>query len=556
MKTLFRLTALALAFVLPVTAYSADKKEDKSPKPTVVVRLQSVDQMMKSANFIANLITDEDTREQVKQAIDLVDSLKDPKNGIEGVDTTKPFGMYATLSAEITESPIVVLLPVANKDLFLNLLKQRAMLEVNEKDGVYSTTPEGSPFTVYFRFSKGYAWATINTPGNIAEDKLPKPEAVLEGKPEHLVSVSLHVSRLPEEMRNLALGFVENALADAKDSPIPGEIKSLKPFVDSSIDEVAATVKSLLNETGDFSINLNVDSVSKEIAVELELTPVASTKLAKDILSISQNKSVVGGAIAGQKNAFSFVFSVTMAKALQKQFPTLVDDVLAEAKKQAPAEVLEIAQPLIDALLPTLKEGQLDIGSTVVGPNKDQQYTSLTALKVKDGKKIERAVKDVVAKLDPNISALFELNAFKIGDHEVHVVKVADMLPLEAQAVLGKSDVMLAVRDDMLLITLGPDAKSVLKTALESKPADVGIMNMTVSMSRFATLMADSADTPVEADALKKAAKTVFKGKYTTGDAFTMSITGGSSFKVKFAIQEKALQYLIETGRLQEMGDN
>ena len=45
--------------------------------------------------------------------------------GIEGVDINKPFVLYADLAAEIINSKAVLMVPIADKDSFLGLLKNR-----------------------------------------------------------------------------------------------------------------------------------------------------------------------------------------------------------------------------------------------------------------------------------------------------------------------------------------------------------------------------------------------------------------------------------------------
>ena len=66
---------------------------------------------------------------------------------------------------------------------------------------------------------------------------------------------------------------------------------------------------------------------------------------------------------------------------MKKLFPAVVDDAVAEALKQAriPGEILTKAEPLIKALLPTVKAGELDLGVSLVGPDKDDKYTLVGA---------------------------------------------------------------------------------------------------------------------------------------------------------------------------------
>ena len=96
----------------------------------------------------------------------------------------------------------------------------------------------------------------------------------------------------------MAIAAVENQLAMAKDQPVPNETKAIKEFKEKAIDELVLNLKNLLEGGEEAALRLNVDAKTEEVALELELKGVQGSKLAKDIMSIRDNKSVVGGAIA------------------------------------------------------------------------------------------------------------------------------------------------------------------------------------------------------------------------------------------------------------------
>jgi hypothetical protein len=213
---LFRFAAIAACLVFPIASNAADPKTDA---PTVLVRIQSVNDLIKTGQYVATLLPD-DGREQVKQGLDFVKSLIDDAKGIEGIGVKNPIGMYATLTAELTSSPVVVLIPIADEKTVMDALKTRANVEPKKRDdGSYEVQPQGAPVTVFFRFANNYAYVTANDPENIAVKNLPKPETVLGGRPEHLISASIRIDRLPEQMKKMALGFIENKLAEGKDQP-------------------------------------------------------------------------------------------------------------------------------------------------------------------------------------------------------------------------------------------------------------------------------------------------------------------------------------------------
>jgi hypothetical protein len=349
----------------------------------------------------------------------------------------------------------------------------------------------------------------------------------------------------------MAIAAVENQLAAAKDEAVPNETKAIKEFKDRAVDELAANIKNVLEGGEAAALHLNVDPKAEEVSIALELSGTKGSKLAKDIQSIRENKSVVGGALAYPDAALSINLSASLPAELKKLLPPVVDDLLEQLKKEAPGEIQTKAEPLIKAVLPTVKAGELDLGLAMVGPDKDDKYTVVAGLKVVDGKKIEAAVKDIVKKeLPPELSALFVLDAEKLpGGAVLHTVKIADQIDEKGQKVIGKNDLHIVFRDDLMLAAIGPQAKDLLKKALDSKPADVGVARVSVSLARIVPILGENAE---ELATAKKVAEKVFGKGTSKADEIRFSIEGGDSLKIKLMAKGKAIQFLAELGGMEK----
>ncbi len=248
LSRLFCMSALAMALFAP-SAWAQEKKSDSAKKaePAVIIRVQSVEQLLKTGDYLRTLAPEEFS-EQIKQGIDAVRAFIDDKKGLEGIDVKNPIGAYITFTEELGPTPpVVVLIPVADQDTLLEALKSRLGLTVEkQKDGSYKTEPQQVPFPVYFRFANKYAYATINDSANIDPKSLPKPSEVLGGKPEHIISAAVRIDRLPDALKKMAIAGVENEISKAKDQPIPNETKAIKEFKDKAIDEVVLNLKNIL----------------------------------------------------------------------------------------------------------------------------------------------------------------------------------------------------------------------------------------------------------------------------------------------------------------------
>ncbi len=294
---------------------------------------------------------------------------------------------------------------------------------------------------------------------------------------------------------------------------------------------------------------MNVDPKKEEVALELELKGTKGSKLAKDIMSIRENKSVIGGALSFPDSALNVNFSASLSANLKKYWPAVVNDLMGLVKKDAniPGEIQTKAEPLIKALLPTIKAGDLDLGVAMVGPDSSDKYTLVAGLKVVDGKKIEEAVRDIVKKeLPPEISAMIQMDAEKLeGGVMLHKVKTADQIDEKGQKVIGKSDLQFVFHDNMILAAIGPHSKEVLQKAIMSKPADVGILQFNVSLSRIVPIIGDNAQ---QLAAAKNAAEKIFGKGASKADQIRFSIEGGDSLKIKLMAKGKAIAFLVQMG--------
>jgi hypothetical protein len=164
-----------------------------------------------------------------------------------------------------------------------------------------------------------------------------------------------------------------------------------------------------------------------------------------------------------------------------------------------------------------------------------------------DGKKLEGVIKETIKKeLPPEASDLFKLDEETLpGGAKLHRVAVADKLDENVRKAFGKSDLYLSFRDDLLVLTMGPNAKEAIKKAVASKPADVGVFRVQASLARIAPMIGENAQ---ELSAAKKAAEKVFGKGGSKADVVKFSIDGGDSLKVKVSAQGKAIQFLAEMG--------
>jgi hypothetical protein len=529
------LTALGLLSFLtfPILTQAADKPAT-SDGPAIMVRLQSIDQLLANADYISGLVGGEDS---IKNMLGFVRALAGEK-GIYGVDVKKPFVLYANLAQEIVNSEAVLMAPIIDKDSLMNLLqKQLGLTVTDEKDGLYSVESPNNMGTIYFRFANNYVYGTYLNKENIAVAKLPRPADVV-GKGDAVLSVALRVDRLPAEMRKFALASVEEQLVKGKDEPLPPEIQSpaVKELRDKFIDSVTAGVKSALFDGQEVNLKIDVDSKKDELALEIEMTAVKGSDLAKEIAALKTKKSLGLGGVSARDAAALIAVNSSLPESLKKVLGPAIDDVVKAGMQQIPGDALPIVEPVIKAALPTLKAGDFDAGFAILGPDAQNLYTIVLAGKVEAGKSLEKAIKEAIGKSPPEVRDLIGVDADTIGDTKLHQIKVKDKLDDKARKVVGESDGWLALRDDLAVVAMGPKAKDAIKQALSSQAVSGPVMKMELFVSRLLPL-AELTD--------EKAAKTAAQKAFKTpnSDTFVLTVEGGESLRVRGAMKGQIITF-------------
>jgi hypothetical protein len=526
--------AMLASLVAPAVSRAADAPAKSGP--SIMLRVQSVDQLLTNGEYLAGLAGQD---EVAKQMLGTVRSMAGDK-GIEGVDITKPFLIYANLDQNIVNSEAVVMVPIKDKDLFVGLLKNKVGLTVNEeKGGLFSTELPNNMGTVYFRFANDYVYATYLNKANIDATKLVKP-ADLFGKDDSVVSLSIRVDRFPDEMKKFALGTIEDGLAQAKEKPLDNETKDIKALKDKFIDGVAGHVKQILFEAESVTLKLTVDSKQDELMFELAMTPMPGGPLAKDIAELKTKKSVALGSLTARNTAFFMALNASLPANVKKVLGPAVDDLVKMGLEKGPIDEKgkEVLGPLLQAILPTAKAGDFDGGTAMFGPNADGKYTVVVGGKLVDGKDLEKASREAVKKLPPDVQAAFDWGADAAGDTTLNAIRVGPVLDEKMRKLFGETDVWFAFRNDAVFVAVGPEAKEMLKGALAGKPAPGAIFQLEVALKRLLTAI--EVENP---RAAKIAAKTAF-GKDETGDTVAISLEAGDSLRFRAVVKGKVVKFI------------
>ncbi len=517
-----------LALFVFVPALAAD---DKPKKPTLTLRLPAVDDLAADLRYLAEQLG---RGEEAIQFEKLLKSMTGDK-GLEGLDPKKPMGLYVYIGALGIDSEVVLMLPIADQQTFLDRLAALGIKPTEDK-GLYEFQPKGSPFPAFFRFANGYVYGTLREKEALSDKKLLKPAAVIPPGEKDTFSLSLDLTGFPKELRGTLIGQVELRLADLKEK-LPNETKAQTDFRGTALDEAVGLLKTLLTDSGMLTLRFNVDRQAGDVSVSVGLSGQEGSPLAKSLAELGKTKSAVAGLMTDD-SAFGNRLTYQLTEGLRKKLAPVVDEalekLLASTKNEGEKELIK---PLLDALAPSLKEGKLDLALDIRGPSEKKLYTAVAGTGVKKGADIEKALKGFAEKLPAELKEKVSFDVAKAAGANIHRLNVEKDLDPESKKFGGENPVYFAIRDDAVFFSLGEDGLAALKDVLGVKAKVGSVMRMEVSMLRMAPLMA------FQQKHAPKAVEEAF-AKNKGGDKMFITLEGGKELRLRLGIKGAFLRLI------------
>ncbi len=518
---LFVLTALA-----PIRA--ADKAAPKNDKPAVLLRLAALDQLRGHLRYLGEVVGE---AEKAKQLDELLKS-KLGEKGLQGLDAAKPIGVYGWVGQFGIDSKAVLLVPIADKKAFLDLLSDTLDAKAEKGDDeVYTMNVEKLPVSLYFRFANGYAYITARDKEVLDKEKLLAPAAVLADGQVGAVSITVNIDEVPEDLKANALAVIENQLAALKDQEMPTHSKAQKKFRDAAVDELSGQIKSLLQYGGAATLRLDLDRKDGDLSLTAIVAGKPGSPLANRIRDLGQLSSRTA-ALSQPNSALKGQLNVSLPQKLRALLgPALQDaekQILAKAKDEDQRQVLNM---LLDGTMPTLQAAELDATLDLRGPSANGLYTLVAGIKVKEGAKMERNFLKAAARFPK----LVNLDAEKAGQVNIHRINPDKNFKSGTRQTLGNHPVYIAFQDDVLFLGAGEKGLRALKEALAAAPRTGKVMELQLALARLAPLF----DDPTQAEV----ARQVF-GDSKDGDRLRLSVEGGDALTLRLFLKTKLIDYV------------
>ena len=532
---MFRPFAIVATLVAMTLGFCQPAQAQKAIEPTIEVRMRSINDLLDKVGYLGDIINQ---GEQAKQGVEFIRSIADEKKGIEGIDPTKPIGMYGTVTKDVIDSQVILMIPVADEKAFLDLLTGKLNLEPKKgDDDRYELKIPNVPLPIYFRYTKGYVYATAGSSSNLDDKKLFTPKDFFRADFTAIATADIHVDRIPDDIKKTVFAQLELQLNDAKNQKIEGEPPIRTQSRILGTEQTARAIQTILKDGRKLSLQVNLEPKSDDIALALRFTANNGTELSKSITGMKGQ--TVNPALSEKAPLGLAVTKLSLPDGAMKSFQAVFDFIQKDAVASAPEKDKALTKLAVEAITPTLRAGKFESTLFASARDNDGKGTLFATLNVVDGKAIENALKQAVNQDNPKDQVVVSFDAKKVGDLTFHKITLKDPAAKES---LGSDTIWLGFSDTQIVAQVTPDGK--LNEALLKPTTTTNSRHLQAELS-IAGLFTVT-EKALKANKVQELITDVFGKTGPSGkDTLTLSIDGGDALTMRVSMKGKAMKLAV-----------
>jgi len=497
-RMLFITIALGLATTVAGAPLPSGNKNGDAPAFSAQVR--SIDDLLPTIKTAArNVLPPFLYAEFEREALSKLDP-----NMLPGVDVKRPWAAYGRFGLGLLEnrfddSSLIVLVPISDEKKFLDFLNGLD-LKLDKTGELYTFPIPDAPVSGSLRFYKEYAYIGVD-PDKLDTRKLLHPADVIDSNEKAAGVVRLRIDHVPEKLRTTILGAFKQGIDRELGRGVP---KNAEPFIVDFSRTAERWSRNLFLDGKEIVLRADLDPHIGSIKLETTFEAVNGTDVARFIKGIKPNTNAMADLVTADSAAHAVVSLPFFAEDIRRLVGELLthgsNEVGKEMRANEPKEIVALKDELFAVLKKTVDSGLADGVACLRGPDKKGQYTAVGGVTLKDAGKLEAAFKAAL-KVAPNKEAQdrLKVDAFQIGNTNVHEIKTGELLPEEAIKIFGKSSVYFAVTPDACYITFGADGKQAISDLLSKKrtPKPMPMAAFDVSGKRLMAMVKTSGE-PLE----------------------------------------------------------
>jgi len=307
--------ALALLIVAPLGQLSA-----QTIKPAGVISIAPIEKILNDIGYIAETVGKKEQGDMAK-GMGMV--------ALAGVDMKRPAGVYVLPSDGGVK--IVGFIPVTKLSVVLDNLTKVGMEAKDAGNGIKEIASPGGGMPIFVKEVKGWAFVSNDV---ASFDGVPAdPSVVLGTLPkEYNLAVRVNVHDVPAELRQMAVGWIQQSMAQGL-ADNPAENPEDREIQEKSAKLAAQQITRMLEEVDAISYGWAVDSKAKSTHVDVSITAVDGTSMAKQMALVKDSMSAHTGFL--QKEAAVTANGVSpLAPEDIAQYSTLLDLYKGKAMKE------------------------------------------------------------------------------------------------------------------------------------------------------------------------------------------------------------------------------
>jgi hypothetical protein len=394
----------------------------------------------------------------------------------------------------------------------------------------------------YFRIANGYAYITAQNEDALTAKKLLDPAALKMSDQAALASATLFLDHISKDSKDLAVSEMERQVKRLQKRKPPRETEAEEKIRLRFLQFVAANFAQVIREGHELGARFEVDRKAQKLALAFRLTGQPDSNLSKEIAALGHTPSLFASLVK-DNSAGSLLVHFAVPQKLRQVIEPIIEDRLKEIQEKEKDEgKRELVTSFVKAITPTLKCGEVDTLISLRGPSDAGKYTVITALKLKEGQKIEKVVRDVINKVAPETEkAKIKFDAEKAGEVAIHSVTLKKELDQKFKKAFGDSPLYFAFRDDAVVMTLGEGSLDAIKEAVTAKPKASPLVQFDLALARLVPLVA----TAPKYAAAAKAAKEIFDEDANDKGTIRFTLTGGKAITKRFTVSGATVKFAI-----------
>lgn len=438
---------LVLAVLTSGTANCQDSAEAPTPmfgtgtRPIVTLNFASANRLKEQATFLF------DTAETPDAMDNIMETLEENVNGLEGLNWDRPGGVMVFLNSVLPPAmEFIAYVPISSVEEFQSMVELGPV--IMQKDTTVEGRYEliGPRRNTPVRIQGNYAFIQLPPmdPDPVFDRDLPSPVNLVAGlSNEFDLSLSFDVDAVPKPTRDLLFNMLTSFLS-TQHQQRDEEPDAVYAVRDAWQQRDIAATKMFFQDAKRFAVGMSLSQ--EEACANMDF--VMEARDASDMLEemfLSISKPSYFGAIASDEAPVSVLYSTTMAErdalALADVFEAAKGWLAFQIEEDGMGAIPQDGSPLflaLTALSETAKAAQFDMFTQLYQDSSDK-LAVVGAFRVEDGEAIASGLRDALGRLEGRDG----LGDIEIGANEhagisFHTIRFDDT-PSEAVDIFGKS---------------------------------------------------------------------------------------------------------------------